>query len=80
MGCIGMEKKGPLLWRDKRKRKKGCGSIRLYLDKRKITNQGTEKTEKEPISSCGSFFRLELATLFACLGSMGQPALVQETV
>ena len=43
MGGVGTERRDPLLWRDTRKRKKGCGSVGLYLDKRKIMEQGTEK-------------------------------------
>ena len=37
MGSIGMEEREPLLWRDKRKRKRGCGSVEMYLDKRKTS-------------------------------------------
>ena len=35
MGGKGTEGKDLLLWGDKRKRKRGCGSVGLYLDKRK---------------------------------------------
>ena len=47
MGSVVMEGRDPLLWRDKRKRKRVCGSVELYLDKRKmsrIIDWGTEKT------------------------------------
>ena len=75
MGGIGTEERDPFLWRDKRKRKRGCGSVGLYLDKRKITDRGIEKTEKEPISNtiqgCRSFSRLEPAALYARLGRRG---------
>ena len=38
-----MAGRDPLLWRDKRKRKRGCGRVGLYLDKRKIMDWGMEK-------------------------------------
>ena len=38
-----MEGRDPLLWRDKRKRMRGYGSVRLYLDMRKATDQEMEK-------------------------------------
>ena len=34
---------------DRQKEKEGCGSIGLYLDKRKNTDRGMEKKEKEPV-------------------------------
>ena len=42
-GGIGMEGRDSLLWRDKRKGKRDCGSVGLYLDKRKTTGKGMEK-------------------------------------
>ena len=53
-GWVGMEG-GDLLWRDKMKRERGCGSAGLYLDRRKITDREEKNTEKEPISNCGAF-------------------------
>ena len=51
MGGKGTEGKDLLLWREKRKRKRGYGSVGLNLDKRKTVDWGTEKMEKEPIST-----------------------------
>ena len=34
MGHAGTEGRDPLLWRDKGKRKRVWGSLRLYVDKR----------------------------------------------
>ena len=57
------------------KRKRVCGSVGLYLDKRKhlqTMDWGTESTEKEPISNmilgCRTLSRLVPAALCACLG------------
>ena len=75
MGDIDTEGRDSLLWRDKRKRNRGCGSVGLYLYKRKNTDHGMEKkkkTEKEPVSNrthrCKMFSGLEPITLFAHLG------------
>ena len=74
----------PLLRRNKRKRKRrGCGSVGLNLDKRKTTDWGIEKTEKEPISnmilSCEVFSVLGPATLYPCLGRrVANPGLLSE--
>ena len=42
MGQVGTEGRNPLLGRDKGKRKSGWGSIGLYLDKRKASDQDGE--------------------------------------
>ena len=44
VGSICMEGRGPLLWRDKRKRKRGGASVVLCLDK-KTTDWGTRNME-----------------------------------
>ena len=40
---ICMEGRDLFLWRDKRKRKRGCGNVGLYLDKRKTMDQEHKK-------------------------------------
>ena len=40
MGRVDMEGRDSLLWRDKGKRKRGCGNVGLYLYKRKTTDPG----------------------------------------
>ena len=75
MGIICMEGRDPLLWRDKRKRKRGCKRVGLYLDKRKTMDQRTKNMEKEPISNtvqdCVFFSRLDLPALYMHLGERG---------
>ena len=54
MSIIGTEGRFLLLWRDKRKKKRGCGSVGFYLDKRKTSldhGLGNRKMEREPVSS-----------------------------
>ena len=43
----------------------------MYLDKRKTTDLGREKMEKEPISNHRAFSGLGPATLFMHLGRWG---------
>lgn len=67
-----MERRDSFQQRDKRERKTGWGSVRLYLDKRKTTDQGSEKKmEKDPICNCGASPRLGPAAQFSHLGSRG---------
>lgn len=61
MDSIGTEGSDPLLWRDNRKRKRVCGSVVLYLDKRKTMGWGMEKkknrerTNPNLIQGCRDF-------------------------
>ena len=64
MGHVGTEGKDPLLWRDKGKRKSSCGSVGLYLDKRKPWTG----TERDLISNCGALLGLGPAALVSHLG------------
>ena len=66
-GSRGTEGRDPLLWRDKGKRKRGWGSIGLYLDKRKPRTG----TEKDQIFNCGTFCGLGWAALSTHLGRRG---------
>ena len=45
MGHIGTDGRDSLLQRDKGKRKRGWGSVGLYLDKRKTTDQDGERSD-----------------------------------
>ena len=44
MDGIGMDGRDLLLQRDKWKRKRGCGSVKLYLDKRKTMHHNRERS------------------------------------
>ena len=88
MGSVDIEGRDPLLWRDKRKRKRGY--VGLYLDKSKTSpdhrpDRVMEKTEKEPIYNLQivlrvriqgfrAFSGLQMAILCKCLGGE-EPAL-----
>ena len=62
MGGVGTNGRDPLLWREKRKGKRGWGSIGLYLDKRK-----TMELDKDTISNCRTFSGMGPAALFTHL-------------
>ena len=61
-----MEGRDPLLRRDKGKRKRGWGSVGLYLDKRKTTD-----LDKDPMSNCQEFSKLGPAARIVHLGRRG---------
>ena len=53
-GSVDMEGRGPILQRDKGKRKSSQGSVGPYLDRKKTSTE----TERDPISNCWALFRL----------------------
>ena len=61
-----MEGRDTLLWRDKRKIKRGCGSVRLYLARTKISpdhrpgNNNKKEMEKEPISNLQTVLKVTI--------------------
>ena len=66
-GHVGMEGRDPLLWRDKKKRHIGWGSVRLSGEE-KNTWSGTER---DPISNCRAFFQTGAVSLVGTPGDKG---------